>query len=62
MDDRQEPATIISIATGIPDGVIDQDVAAGVVQRLGITKRWNKVLPKLYQKSGVRRRSSVLLG
>ena len=62
MDDQQEPATIISIATGIPDGVIDQDVAAGVVQRLGITKRWNKVLPKLYQKSGVRRRSSVLLG
>jgi predicted naringenin-chalcone synthase len=62
MDDRLEPATIISIATGIPDGVIDQDVAAGVVQRLGITKRWNKVLPKLYQKSGVRRRSSVLLG
>lgn len=62
MDDRREPATIISIATGIPDGVIDQDVAAGVVQRLGITKRWNKVLPKLYQKSGVRRRSSVLLG
>lgn len=62
MDDRQEPATIISIATGIPDGVIDQDVAAGVVQRLGITKRWNKVLPKLFQKSGVRRRSSVLLG
>lgn len=62
MDDRQEPPTIISIATGIPDGVIDQDVAAGVVQRLGITKRWNKVLPKLYQKSGVRRRSSVLLG
>ena len=62
MDDQQEPATIISIATGIPDGVIDQDVAAGVVQRLGITKRWSKVLPKLYQKSGVRRRSSVLLG
>jgi len=62
MAERQEPATIISIATGIPDGVIDQDVAAGVVQRLGITKRWNKVLPKLYQKSGVRRRSSVLLG
>lgn len=62
MDDRQGQATIIAIATGIPDGVIDQDVAAGVVQRLGITKRWSKVLPKLYQKSGVLRRSSVLLG
>jgi predicted naringenin-chalcone synthase len=62
MDDTIGQATIISIATGIPEGVIDQDVAAGVVQRLGITKRWNKVLPKLYQKSGVRRRSSVLLG
>ena len=53
---------IIGTATGIPDGVIDQDVAAGIVQRLGLTKRWNKVLPKLYLKSGVLRRSSVLLG
>jgi len=54
-------AFIIGTATGTPEGVIQQDVAAGVVQRLGLTKRWNKVLPKLYQKSGVQRRSSVLL-
>jgi alkylresorcinol/alkylpyrone synthase len=56
-----QSAQIIAIATGTPAGVIDQDVAAGLVQRLGLTKRWNKVLPKLYQKSGVSRRSSVLL-
>ncbi|MFM8571000.1 MAG: type III polyketide synthase [Pirellula sp.] len=60
--DPQNSAAILGIATRIPDGVIDQDVAAGVVQRLGLTTRWNKVLPKLYQKSGVSRRSSVLLG
>ena len=59
---NQPTAMIIGTATGIPDGVIDQDVAAGIVQRLGLTKRWNKVLPKLYLKSGVLRRSSVLLG
>jgi len=59
---NQPAAMIIGTATGIPDGVIDQDVAAGIVQRLGLTKRWNKVLPKLYLKSGVLRRSSVLLG
>lgn len=58
---HKQEALIIGTATGIPRGAIDQNTAAEVVQRLGLTKRWNKVLPKLYQKSGVQRRSSVLL-
>lgn len=62
MRENPSEATILSTATAIPEGVIDQDVAALIIQRLGITQRWNKVLPKLYEKSGVLRRSSVLLG
>ena len=61
MSNQQSGAMIIGTGTRIPDGVIDQDVAAGVIQRLGLTQRWNKVLPKLYLKSGVLRRASVLL-
>jgi hypothetical protein len=58
---RQSGAVILGTGTRIPEGVIDQEVAAGVIQRLGLTQRWNKVLPKLYLKSGVLRRASVLL-
>jgi predicted naringenin-chalcone synthase len=61
MINRQSGAVILGTGTRIPEGVIDQEVAAGVIQRLGLTQRWNKVLPKLYLKSGVLRRASVLL-
>jgi len=54
-------AYLCSIGTALPAYSIEQSDAARVAQDLGITHRWRKALPALYQKSGVRRRGSVLL-
>lgn len=55
-------ARITDFATLIPSETILQSDAARAAQGLGVSKRWNRMLPALYRKSGVHRRSSVLLG
>jgi alkylresorcinol/alkylpyrone synthase len=55
-------ARITDFATVIPIETILQSDAALLAQGLGVSKRWNRMLPALYRKSGVHRRSSVLLG
>lgn len=55
-------ARITDFATVIPTETILQSDAAHLAQGLGVSKRWNRMLPALYRKSGVHRRSSVLLG
>ncbi|MFO0014420.1 MAG: type III polyketide synthase [Planctomycetota bacterium] len=55
-------ARITEYATVIPEETILQSDAAHLAQGLGVSKRWNRMLPALYRKSGVHRRSSVLLG
>lgn len=54
-------ACIRSIATAVPAYSIEQQDAASALQSLRITERWLSALPGLYRKSGVKRRSSVLL-
>lgn len=54
-------ARFLAMATAIPEGTVAQDDSAVLAQQLNITKRWHKLLPTLYRKSGVLRRSSVLL-
>ncbi len=49
-------------STVIPVETILQSDAARLAQGWGVSKRWHRMLPALYRKSGVRRRSSVLLG
>lgn len=49
-------------STVIPAETILQEDAARLAQGWEVTKRWNRMLPALYRKTGVRRRSSVLLG
>jgi predicted naringenin-chalcone synthase len=55
-------ARITDFTTVIPPETILQSDAARLAQGLGVSKRWNRMLPALYRKSGVHRRSSVLLG
>lgn len=55
-------ARILGAATAIPEGTIAQSDSALMVQALGITQRFHRLLPGLYRKSGVERRASVLLG
>ncbi len=55
-------ATILGVATAIPEHSIAQSDAASVAQQLNVSARWNNALPALYRKSGVKRRGSVLLG
>lgn len=55
------PARFLATATAIPEGTVAQDDSAILAQQLNITERWHKLLPALYRKSGVLRRSSVLL-
>lgn len=54
-------AAIRSIGTALPSFSIDQGEAAVLAQSLRVTERWYDALPMLYRKSGVQRRSSVLL-
>ena len=54
-------ARFLAMATAIPEGTVAQDDSAVLAQQLNITERWHKLLPTLYRKSGVLRRSSVLL-
>lgn len=49
-------------STVIPSETILQSDAATLAQGWGVSQRWHRMLPALYRKSGVRRRSSVLLG
>lgn len=49
-------------STVIPAETILQSDAALLAQGWGVSKRWHRMLPALYRKSGVQRRSSVLLG
>ena len=55
-------ARITEFATVIPTETILQSESALLAQGLGVSKRWHRMLPALYRKSGVHRRSSVLLG
>ncbi len=55
-------ARFSSFSTKIPEQTILQTDAARLAQGWGVSQRWNRMLPALYRKSGVRRRSSVLLG
>jgi len=55
-------ARFSSFSTMIPEQTILQTEAARLAQGWGVSQRWNRMLPALYRKSGVRRRSSVLLG
>ncbi|MDZ4848575.1 MAG: type III polyketide synthase [Pirellulaceae bacterium] len=57
----QRISRIVGLATSTPQFSISQADAAEVAQQLKISERWNHALPKLYRKSGVDRRSSVLL-
>ena len=54
-------ARFLATATAIPEGTVAQEESAILAQQLNITERWHKLLPTLYRKSGVLRRSSVLL-
>ncbi|MFN9962067.1 MAG: type III polyketide synthase [Planctomycetota bacterium] len=49
-------------STVIPAETILQSDAARLAQGWGVSRRWHRMLPALYRKSGVRQRSSVLLG
>jgi len=63
--ERTSPRTrarFSGFSTKIPEQTILQTEAARLAQGLGVSQRWNRMLPALYRKSGVRRRSSVLLG
>jgi predicted naringenin-chalcone synthase len=55
-------ARITAFATAIPAQTITQSESARLAQGLGVSKRWHRMLPALYRKAGVNRRSSVLLG
>ncbi|MFM7117367.1 MAG: type III polyketide synthase [Planctomycetota bacterium] len=55
-------ARFSSFSTKIPEHTILQTDAAHLAQGWGVSQRWHRMLPALYRKSGVRRRSSVLLG
>ena len=59
---RATVATILGLATAVPEHSIGQGDAAIVAQQLNLSERWNNALPALYRKSGVHRRGSVLLG
>ena len=59
---RATVATILGLATAVPEQSIAQCDAAIVAQQLNLSERWNNALPTLYRKSGVQRRGSVLLG
>ena len=59
---RASVATILGLATAVPEHSIEQGDAAIVAQQLNLSERWNNALPALYRKSGVQRRGSVLLG
>ena len=62
MVQRATVATILGLATAVPEHSIAQSDAAIVAQQLNLSERWNNALPALYRKSGVQRRGSVLLG
>ena len=62
MIQRATLATILGLATAVPEHSIAQSDAAIVAQQLNLSERWNNALPALYRKSGVQRRGSVLLG
>lgn len=59
---RATSPQFLAHATAVPAGNILQSDSASLVQSLGLTQRWNRMLPSLYKKSGVHRRASVLLG
>lgn len=59
---RAASPRFLAHATAVPVGNILQSDSASLVQSLGLTQRWNRMLPSLYKKSGVHRRASVLLG
>jgi predicted naringenin-chalcone synthase len=52
---------ILGLSTALPAGSIAQADSATLVQSLGITQKFHRLLPGLYRKSGVERRASVLL-
>ncbi len=52
---------ILGLGTSSPPFSISQSDAAEIARDLGLSERWNHALPMLYRKSGVNRRSSVLL-
>jgi predicted naringenin-chalcone synthase len=54
-------AHIWTVGTALPKYSIEQAQAAKLAQALGLTERWTDALPRLYGKSGVKRRGSVLL-
>ncbi len=58
---RVNGAVILAIETALPNHSIAQGDAAVVAQNLGLSKRWNHAMPKLYARSSVERRGSVLL-
>jgi predicted naringenin-chalcone synthase len=58
---EKQHALLCGLGTSVPQHSISQSDAVQVAQQLGLSKRWEAMLPKLYNKSGVERRGSVLL-
>jgi predicted naringenin-chalcone synthase len=54
-------ARILSIGTALPQYSIHQSDTVQIAQAIGLSQRWWHALPKLYSKTGVQTRHSVLL-
>jgi predicted naringenin-chalcone synthase len=61
MSRDESSAVIVGMGTALPTYSISQPDAATIAIELGLSERWSKSLAGLYRKTGVGKRSSVLL-